>query len=130
MREPTDQPFIVPPRRHGIAHAIAATRYSIDGLRRLFGEAAFRQEVLAASVLFGTFAVVGVPLHAFVLQFVLFCMLLAVEALNTAVETIVDRVSPEYSAFAKQAKDLGSFAVFALLLANGAAAAYFLSGVL
>ncbi len=48
----------------------------------------------------------------------LLLVLAATEALNTAVELIVDRVSPEFSAFAGQAKDLGSFAVFCLLLVN------------
>jgi len=44
---------------------------------------------------------------------------LAVEALNTAIEEIVDHVSPEWSLAAKHAKDMGSFAVMALLFATG-----------
>jgi len=41
------------------------------------------------------------------------------EALNTAIEEIVDLVSPEWSLPAKHAKDLGSFAVFSMLCLNG-----------
>ena len=45
--------------------------------------------------------------------------LLLAEALNTAIEEIVDLVSPEWSLAAKHAKDLGSFAVFSMLCLNG-----------
>ena len=44
---------------------------------------------------------------------------MSVEALNTAIERIVDRESPEISEFAKVTKDLGSTAVFFLLTAAG-----------
>ena len=37
--------------------------------------------------------------------------LIAVEALNTALEELVDHLSPGWSEFAKHAKDLGSLAV-------------------
>ena len=53
-------------------------------------------------------------------QFVLLCGLFALEAVNTAIELLVDRVSPEFSAFAQQAKDLGSFSVLAMIVANTA----------
>ncbi|MCX5511951.1 diacylglycerol kinase [Kaistia algarum] len=52
--------------------------------------------------------------------FVILCLLtLAVEALNTAIEAIVDEVSPQRSEFAGRAKDLGSAAVFLMLAACG-----------
>jgi diacylglycerol kinase (ATP) len=38
-------------------------------------------------------------------------LLIAVEALNTALEVLVDHLSPGWSQFAKDAKDLGSLAV-------------------
>ena len=37
---------------------------------------------------------------------------LAIEALNTAVEVLGDHLSPAYAEFARRAKDLGSAAVF------------------
>jgi diacylglycerol kinase (ATP) len=46
-------------------------------------------------------------------------MTIAIEAINTAIEEIVDLVSPEWSLPAKHAKDLGSFAVFVMLCLNG-----------
>lgn len=42
---------------------------------------------------------------------------LIVELLNSAIEAIVDRVSPEEHVLAKRAKDLGSAAVFVALIA-------------
>ncbi len=50
---------------------------------------------------------------------VMSCLIFAVEALNTAIENIVDHLSPEKSDFARDTKDLGSTAVFFLLIANG-----------
>lgn len=57
------------------------------------------------------------PWHYLVLV-VLGLILIAVEALNTAIEEVIDRISPEFSEVARNAKDLGSFAVSCLLLAN------------
>jgi diacylglycerol kinase (ATP) len=51
-------------------------------------------------------------------------ILFAVEALNTAIEELVDRISPEISTVGRHAKDLGSFAVFCLLAVNGLFALY------
>ena len=41
-------------------------------------------------------------------------LMLSLEAINTAIEEVVDRVSPEISEMARNAKDLGSFAVFCI----------------
>ncbi len=50
--------------------------------------------------------------------------MMAFEAINTAIEEIVDRVSPEISEMGRNAKDLGSFACLCLILANAAYALY------
>ena len=50
---------------------------------------------------------------------ILFLMIFGFEALNTAIEELVDRVSPEVSQTGKHAKDLGSFGVFCALTAAG-----------
>ena len=39
-------------------------------------------------------------------------LVLLTEMLNSAVEAVVDRVGPEYHELSKQAKDMGSAAVF------------------
>ena len=106
-------------KKHGIAHLFAAGGYSLAGFLRALKESAFRQEIgvfIAALVLF---AVVGASLPEFLGLVIIFLLMFGVEALNTAVEELVDRVSPEVSRTGKHAKDLGSFAVFCTLVAAG-----------
>ena len=45
--------------------------------------------------------------------------MLVVELLNSAIEAVVDRVSPELHPLSKRAKDLGSAAVMLTLVACG-----------
>ena len=100
-----------PPRKSGVAHFFAAAGYSLGGLQRLSRESAFRQEVALVAGLLILFLVLGASLPE-VLGLVAFGLaLVAVEALNTALEVLVDHLSPGWSQFAKEAKDLGSLAV-------------------
>ncbi|MBR0555219.1 diacylglycerol kinase [Ciceribacter sp. L1K23] len=105
-------------KERGIAHFFAASRYSFQGFKRLTQESAFRHELLAYAGIIVLFAVLGASFNDYLLFSVLAFVLFAVEALNTAIEEIIDRISPEFSIVAKHAKDLGSFAVFCLLVAN------------
>ncbi|MAA74515.1 MAG: diacylglycerol kinase [Salinisphaeraceae bacterium] len=102
----------------GLAHIVAAGRYSLNGFRDLLGELAFRHELLGFMLGLGVLILLGVPGWQTGLFCLLFLLLAAVESLNTAIERIVDRVSPEVSDMARQSKDMGSFAVFCLLCAN------------
>ncbi len=103
----------------GFEHFFAAARYSAGGAKRAWQEAAFRHEVLAFGVLLVIYFLLTVPLETYGIALGLFLLTIAVEALNTAIEEIVDRISPEFSTTARHAKDLGSFAVFCLLSLNG-----------
>ena len=116
---PDNAPKPRPARVTGLRHLFAAAGYSIAGIRRLWAETAFRHEVLGLPVICVLFWLVQAPLWAFAGFALLWLLLIAVEALNTAVEAIVDHVSPHWSEAARDAKDLGSLAVMALLLANG-----------
>lgn len=100
----------------GIAHLIAATKYSIAGLRVLLKEAAFRHELILAIIMLASLFFVGATGTQLIILLVLVLILFATEALNTAIENIVDKISPERSDFAKETKDLGSFAVSCVLL--------------
>ncbi|WP_309664185.1 diacylglycerol kinase [Tabrizicola sp.] len=113
-----------PARKTGVAHFFAAAGYSVGGARRLMRESAFRQEVLALLGLMVVFAVVGASVAEFLGLAVLSLIVLAVEALNTAIEELVDNASPGWSEFAKNAKDMGSFAVMCMLVATGLYAAW------
>lgn len=116
--EPESPPF-KPLPKSGLRHFLAAAKYSLGGFRRLLKETAFRHEIVACLAVLSLFAMVGVPAWHYAAQITLFLILIAVEALNTAVEVLVDRISPDYADFARHAKDLGSFAVFCLLIGNG-----------
>jgi diacylglycerol kinase (ATP) len=113
-----------PPRKTGIAHFFAAAGYSAGGARRLWREAAFRQELLGLAGLLALFLIVGASSGEVLGLLLLGLMVLAVEALNTALEELVDHISPGWSEFAKHAKDLGSFAVMCALVATGLYAAW------
>lgn len=103
----------------GLRRVVAATRYSLQGLARLWREEAFRHEVIAFVVGLVLFTAVGAALTDYLIYLVLMLVLFSVEALNTAIEELVDRISPEISSVGRHAKDLGSLAVFCLLCANG-----------
>lgn len=103
----------------GPRRVLAATRYSLQGLARLWGEKAFRTEAAAFVVGLVLFAAIGADAAHYLILAILMLLLFAVEALNTAIEELVNRISPEISTVGRNAKDLGSFAVFCLLCANG-----------
>ncbi|THV16872.1 diacylglycerol kinase [Rhizobium rhizophilum] len=114
----TQNPEFAPAKRAGLSHLWAAAGYSAGGLTRLAKEAAFRQEGIAGIGLLAAYAMMDVPTAIRLSAAVLFLLLIAMEALNTAIEEIVDRISPEVSDTGKHAKDLGSLAVFCLISAN------------
>ncbi|MGK9050781.1 diacylglycerol kinase [Neorhizobium sp. CSC1952] len=111
-------------RASGIRRIIAATRYSMQGLARLWREEAFRHEVIAFAAGLVLFVIVGAGPADYLVYVILMLVLFGVESLNTAIEELVDRISPEISTVGRHAKDLGSFAVFCLLCANGFFALY------
>jgi diacylglycerol kinase (ATP) len=102
---------VKPPRKSGIAHFFAAAGYSLGGLQRLARESAFRQEVALIAGLLVMLVIFGASLPEVLGLLALGLLLVAVEALNTALEVLVDHLSPGWSQFAKEAKDLGSLAV-------------------
>lgn len=91
---------------------INATRYSAQGLMHLLRhEAAFRQEVLLFAILLVAGWVLGFSAGDQCLQVTLMCLVLITEAINTAIENIVDRISTERHALSGTIKDIGSGAV-------------------
>jgi len=107
--------------RKGVARIRAAFFYSLAGLSHAaLKEDAFRQELLLYLLLLIGVFWLPVPLFWKVLLVAADTVVLIVELLNSAIEAVVDLVSPEYNAFAGQAKDMGSAAVLlALLMAAG-----------
>ena len=106
-------------KKRGFGHLLAAGSYSLAGFRRAVKESAFRQEIVFFLAALALFASIGASLAEFLGLVIVFLLMFGVEALNTAIEELVDRVSPEVSRTGKNAKDLGSFAVFCTLAAAG-----------
>jgi len=103
-----------------LRHVVYAAGYSMAGLVYMMrSEIAARSEVVAVALAILWLAVLGRPISNYLVLLMLACILFAVEAVNTAIEVLVDRLSPEQSNFAKIVKDLGSTAVFFLLAASG-----------
>ena len=121
-------PRLVRPRS-GLLHIVDAAGYSMAGLRRLWCETAARLEIVGAGIVAVVFALQGAePWHWLVVG-LLFVLVLATEAINTALEELADHLSPEWSQMAKNVKDLGSLAVGLMLLATGGFVAAVLLGV-
>ncbi len=100
-----------------LARVVRATRYSLAGLRAaITNEAAFRQEL----ALFVVLAPLGLWLgrtgveRALLLGSLL--LVLIVELLNSAIETLVNRIGSERHELSGIAKDIASAAVFVALI--------------
>ena len=103
--------------KQGLTRLINALGYSKDGLAAAWkNEAACREEVLLAAVAFPLAFYLGQTgiERALLAGSILF--ILIVEILNSAVEAVVDKASPEKHELAKRAKDMGSAAVLLSLL--------------
>ena len=103
--------------KQGLTRLINALGYSKDGLAAAWkNEAAFREEVLLAAMAFPLAFYLGQTgiERALLAGSILF--ILIVEILNSAVEAVVDKASPEKHELAKRAKDMGSAAVLLSLL--------------
>ena len=101
----------------GLVRIWRALFHSFAGLTSAFkNESAFRQELALATVL----VLIAVALPATLVQVALLInsvlIVLVAELLNSAVEATVDRISFDDHALAKQAKDIGSAAVFVSLV--------------
>jgi diacylglycerol kinase (ATP) len=101
----------------GIRRLINAFGYSIEGFKAAFvHEDAFRQEVFLAVVLIPLAIYLGNSPIEQALMIASVLLVLIVELLNSAIEAAVDHTSTEHHALAKQAKDIGSSAVFIALV--------------
>ena len=101
----------------GLVRLRNALGYSRDGLIAAWkNEAAFREETLLALVAIPLalyFGQTGIE-RALLVGSIL--LVLIVEILNSAIEAVVDKASPEKHELAKRAKDMGSAAVLLSLL--------------
>lgn len=101
----------------GPRQVFSAFQWSMKGLKACYKhEASFRLEVYLAVV----FVPLGLWLGQGGVEKVLLItfpiLALACELLNSAIEAVVDLVSPEFNELAGRAKDMGSASVFLMLV--------------
>ncbi|SFN17059.1 diacylglycerol kinase [Dokdonella immobilis] len=101
----------------GPRQILRALVWSAKGLRAAWShEASFRLEGYLLVLLFP----LGLWLGDGAVEKAVLCgsliLVLSAELLNSAIEAVVDKVSPEFHELAGRAKDMGSAAVFLLML--------------
>lgn len=107
--------------KQGLTRLFNALGYSRDGLSAAWkNEAAFREEVLLAAIALPLAVVLGNNGVERALLIGSILLILIVEILNSAVEAVVDKASPEKHELAKRAKDMGSAAVLLSLITAAA----------
>lgn len=109
-----------PKNNTGIRRVVNAFFFSLHGFKACFKtEEAFRQEVfLALFMIPGAFWIGETAIEVLALLGSALLVLI-VELLNTAVERAIDRISFEKHELSKDAKDMGSAAVFLSLIFAG-----------
>lgn len=115
----------------GLTHVVKASRYSVAGLVSCFrNETAFRIECILGIVHNVAAFTLPIGRPAALGLFFLWLLLLGAEVVNSAIEEVVDMVSPQWSESAKRAKDYGSAAVFIMIVAIAAGWMFALAGLL
>ena len=105
-------------QKKGLVRIFNAYKYSMKGFKAgLENEAAIRQEFVLAIILT---IVACVFFNNDVVKLILLIAMpwltVVAELLNSAVEAVVDRIGTEYHELSGRAKDLGSAAVFVMLV--------------
>lgn len=96
----------------GVKRILKAFSYSLDGFTAAFkSEAAFRQDLIVFVIFTALALCLDFALWEKALLISSLLLILFAELVNTAVETVVDRISPEYHKLSKKAKDIGSLVV-------------------
>ncbi|HEY7773177.1 MAG TPA: diacylglycerol kinase [Marinagarivorans sp.] len=100
------------PNGKGLRRLINATLCSFRGLKFAWRyESAFRQEATLAMVLFPTTFLLANSIAHWSILIAALCILLLTELLNSAIETLADRITLENDIMIGRAKDIGSAAV-------------------
>jgi diacylglycerol kinase (ATP) len=108
------------PGKTGLQRLIDATAYSAKGILACWrNEAAFRQEVILLLVLLPISFFVARSIEQWLLLMTPLLLLLIVELLNSAIESVVDRIGSEPHDLSGRAKDMGSAAVLLCLVMTG-----------
>lgn len=100
-------------KKSAIKHIIDACFYSYSGIKSAYkSEIAFRQDIAICTFLFIFALILPVSFVCKLLMIVSLFIILIAELINTAIETVIDRISSEIHPLSKKAKDIGSAIVF------------------
>lgn len=106
--------------QQGLGRVMKAARYSWQGFKASWQtEAAFREEAVLAAIMVPLALWLDLPAVEKALLVVTVLLVLVVELINSALEAVVDRVGLEHHVLSGKAKDVGSAAVFTMLLITG-----------
>jgi diacylglycerol kinase (ATP) len=96
----------------GLTRIFHAAGYSWQGFKATWQhEAAFRQEVILFTLMSPLVLWLGDTISERVILIAVLLMVLVVELLNSAVESVVDRIGEDHHKLSGRAKDQGSAAV-------------------
>ncbi|GAB6070839.1 diacylglycerol kinase [Thiomicrorhabdus hydrogeniphila] len=97
----------------GLSRVFYAAGYSWKGFKSTWKhEAAFKQEVILFALMTPLAFWIGDNASETVILIAVLLIVLVVELLNSAVESVVDRIGEDYHKLSGRAKDQGSAAVF------------------
>lgn len=104
-------------QKKGLTRIVNAAKYSMKGFKAgLINEAAIRQEFVLAIILSVLSAFIYTSVTQLILLIVMPWLTVCVELLNSGIEAVVDRIGTEFHELSGRAKDLGSAAVFVMLI--------------
>lgn len=113
-------PFVnLQKQRRGLARLWHAALHSVSGLRYGWLESAFRLEVGLSVVLVPAAFWIGSRWSDTALLLFGLALVMVTELLNTGLESVVDRIGPEWHELSKKAKDIGSAATLMALAICG-----------
>ena len=93
----------------GFSRIIHAFKYSFDGMAATFkSESAFRQDIVVCIIAAILQHFLNVSTMAHIVMLCSLWFIIIAELVNTAIETIVDRIGPDQHPLSKKAKDIGS----------------------
>ncbi|OPZ79344.1 MAG: Diacylglycerol kinase [Alphaproteobacteria bacterium ADurb.Bin438] len=96
----------------GIKRIFNAFKYSYSGFISSFkSEEAFRQDLLFCLIFFVIALFLPCDVISKIILIFPLVLIIIMELVNTAIETVVDRISEEYHELSKKAKDIGSLLV-------------------
>ena len=105
------------PGNTGIRRIFRATKFSAQGFRAAWQhEAAFRQELVLVVLMTPLALWLGGSIVEKALLIAVLLLVLIVELFNSAIESAIDRHGDEHHEHSGRAKDMGSAAVFVVLV--------------